>query len=96
MASSPRACWNPASARRLLVPHSPSSSPGENHARSSRICARSSGVGSPASVSGAGFGLGLGGGAATGVDGVTMRYVGRIPLAKSYGTLGLYCVRAAD
>lgn len=34
--------------------------------------------------------------AATGVDGVTMRYVGRIPLAKSYGTLGLYCVRAAD
>jgi class 3 adenylate cyclase len=34
--------------------------------------------------------------AATGIDGVTMRYVGRIPLAKSYGTLGLYCVRAAD
>ena len=32
----------------------------------------------------------------TGVDGMTMRYVGRIPLAKSYGTLGLYCVRAAD
>jgi hypothetical protein len=34
--------------------------------------------------------------AATGVDGVTMRYVGRIPLAKSYGTLGLYCVRSID
>jgi hypothetical protein len=34
--------------------------------------------------------------AATGVEGMAMRYVGRIPLAKSYGTLGLYCVRAAD
>jgi tetratricopeptide (TPR) repeat protein len=34
--------------------------------------------------------------AATGVGGMTMHYVGRIPLAKGYGTLGLYCVRAAD
>jgi tetratricopeptide (TPR) repeat protein len=34
--------------------------------------------------------------AATGVDGMTMRYVGRIPLAKGYGTLGLYCVRPVD
>jgi hypothetical protein len=34
--------------------------------------------------------------AATGVNGMTMRYVGRIPLAKGYGTLGLDCVRAAD
>jgi len=33
--------------------------------------------------------------AATGVDGLSMNYVGRIPLAKGYGTLGLYNVRAA-
>ncbi len=33
--------------------------------------------------------------AATGVDGLTTRYVGRIPLAKGYGTLELYCVRPA-
>jgi hypothetical protein len=33
--------------------------------------------------------------AATGVDGLTMRYVGRIPLAKGFGALGLYCVRPA-
>ncbi len=33
--------------------------------------------------------------AATGVDGLSMRYVGRIPLAKGYGTLALYNVRAA-
>ena len=26
-------------------------------------------------------------------DGLSMRYVGRTPLAKGYGTLGLYCVR---
>jgi len=31
--------------------------------------------------------------AAIGVDGLAMRYVGRTPLAKGYGTLGLYCVR---
>lgn len=34
--------------------------------------------------------------AATGVDGLTMRYVGRIPLAKGYGMLGLYCIRPAE
>jgi len=34
--------------------------------------------------------------AASGVDGLAMRYVGRIPLAKGYGTLGLYCVRPAE
>lgn len=34
--------------------------------------------------------------AATGMDGMTMHYVGRIPLAKDYGTLGLYCVRPSD
>jgi class 3 adenylate cyclase len=34
--------------------------------------------------------------AANGVQGVEMRYVGRIPLAKGYGTLGVYNVRAAD
>lgn len=33
--------------------------------------------------------------AATGADGLAMRYVGRIPLAKGYGSLGLYCVRPA-
>jgi class 3 adenylate cyclase len=33
--------------------------------------------------------------AASGVQGLEMRYVGRIPLAKGYGTLGLYNVRAA-
>jgi class 3 adenylate cyclase len=33
--------------------------------------------------------------AASGADGLTMRYVGRIPLAKGYGTLGLYNVRPA-
>jgi len=32
--------------------------------------------------------------AASGVEGLAMRYVGRIPLAKGYGTLGLYSVRA--
>jgi class 3 adenylate cyclase len=31
--------------------------------------------------------------AASGADGLEMRYVGRIPLAKGYGTLGLYNVR---
>ncbi len=31
--------------------------------------------------------------AATGARGLSLRYVGRIPLAKGYGTLGLYCVR---
>jgi class 3 adenylate cyclase len=31
--------------------------------------------------------------AATGARGLSMRYVGRIPLAKGYGTLGVYCVR---
>ncbi len=31
--------------------------------------------------------------AATDARGLSMRYVGRIPLAKGYGTLGLYCVR---
>ncbi len=30
--------------------------------------------------------------AASGVDSLAMSYVGRIPLAKSHGTLGLYCV----
>ena len=30
--------------------------------------------------------------AATGSDGLAMTYVGRIPLAKAHGTLGLYCV----
>jgi len=34
--------------------------------------------------------------AATGVEGLAMRYVGRIPLAKGFGTLGLYCVRPTD
>jgi class 3 adenylate cyclase len=33
--------------------------------------------------------------AASGVAGLEMRYVGRIPLAKGYGTLGLYNVRPA-
>jgi len=33
--------------------------------------------------------------AARGVHGLEMRYVGRIPLAKGYGTLGLYNVRPA-
>ncbi len=33
--------------------------------------------------------------AASGVPGLDFRYVGRIPLAKGYGTLGLYNVRAA-
>jgi hypothetical protein len=33
--------------------------------------------------------------AASGVEGLSMRYVGRIPLAKGYGTLGLYNVRPA-
>jgi len=33
--------------------------------------------------------------AATGADGLAMNYVGRIPLAKGYGSLGLYCVRPA-
>ena len=33
--------------------------------------------------------------AASGAPGLSMRYVGRIPLAKGYGTLGLYCVRPA-
>lgn len=33
--------------------------------------------------------------AASGVEGLEMRYVGRIPLAKGYGTLGLYNVRSA-
>jgi hypothetical protein len=27
---------------------------------------------------------------------MALRYVGRIPLAKGYGTLGLYSVRPAD
>ena len=31
--------------------------------------------------------------AASGVEGLTLSYVGRIPLAKSHGTLGLYCVQ---
>jgi hypothetical protein len=31
--------------------------------------------------------------AASGVTGLAMRYVGRMALAKSYGSLGLYCVR---
>lgn len=34
--------------------------------------------------------------AASGAEGLAMRYVGRIPLAKGYGTLGLYNVRPAD
>ena len=34
--------------------------------------------------------------AATGVEGLAMRYVGRVPLAKGYGTLDLYCVRPAQ
>ena len=34
--------------------------------------------------------------AASGVQGLEMRYVGRIPLAKGYGTLGLYNVRAGQ
>ena len=34
--------------------------------------------------------------AASGVEGLEMRYVGRIPLAKGYGTLGLYNVRPAS
>jgi class 3 adenylate cyclase len=34
--------------------------------------------------------------AASGADGLALRYVGRIPLAKGYGTLGLYSVRPAD
>jgi hypothetical protein len=34
--------------------------------------------------------------AAGGADGLQMSYVGRIPLAKGYGTLGLYHVRPAD
>lgn len=34
--------------------------------------------------------------AATGAGGLAMSYVGRMPLAKGYGTLGLYHVRAAD
>jgi class 3 adenylate cyclase len=34
--------------------------------------------------------------AASGADGLAMGYVGRIPLAKGYGTLGLYHVRPAD
>lgn len=33
--------------------------------------------------------------AASRTDGVAMHYVGRIPLAKGYGTLGLYCLRAS-
>jgi class 3 adenylate cyclase len=33
--------------------------------------------------------------AATGADGLAMHYVGRIPLAMGYGSLGLYCVRPA-
>jgi Adenylate and Guanylate cyclase catalytic domain/MAP3K TRAFs-binding domain len=33
--------------------------------------------------------------AASGVEGIAMHYVGRIPLAKGYGTLGLYNVRRA-
>jgi class 3 adenylate cyclase len=32
--------------------------------------------------------------AASRATGVAMNYVGRIPLAKGYGTLGLYCLRA--
>jgi class 3 adenylate cyclase len=32
--------------------------------------------------------------AASSTTGVAMNYVGRIPLAKGYGTLGLYCLRA--
>ena len=32
--------------------------------------------------------------AASRSHGITMHYVGRIPLAKGYGTLGLYCLRA--
>ncbi len=31
--------------------------------------------------------------AATGARGLSLRYVGRIPLAKGYGTFGIYCVR---
>ena len=34
--------------------------------------------------------------AAGGADGLAMGYIGRIPLAKGYGTLGLYHVRPAD
>jgi class 3 adenylate cyclase len=34
--------------------------------------------------------------AASGVEAICMDYVGRIPLAKGYGTLGLYHVRPAD
>jgi class 3 adenylate cyclase len=34
--------------------------------------------------------------AASGVEGICLDYVGRIPLAKGYGTLGLYHVRPAD
>ena len=33
--------------------------------------------------------------AASGVENLAMSYVGRIPLAKSHGTLGLYSVRFA-
>jgi class 3 adenylate cyclase len=33
--------------------------------------------------------------AAGGSHGMAMNYVGRTPLAKGYGTLGLYCLRAA-
>ena len=33
--------------------------------------------------------------AASGAEGLALRYVGRIPLAKGYGTLGLYNVRSA-
>ena len=32
---------------------------------------------------------------ASGSDGLAMNYVGRIPLAKSHGTLGLYCVHSS-
>jgi len=33
---------------------------------------------------------------AQGAKGIAMRYVGRIPLAKAYGPLGLYCVQPAQ
>ena len=40
LAFRPRACWNAASALRMLLPLAPSISPGEKWARSSRTCAR--------------------------------------------------------
>src|SRR4051812_34315447 len=40
VARSPFDSWNAATARRMFSPKPPSISPGENHARSSRICAR--------------------------------------------------------